>query len=50
MIDIIKAELDGVRKQREQAIAHLNALIGAEKVLEKLIAQAEKTEKETKKV
>lgn len=39
MTDLIKAELEKIRKQKEQTIAQLNALIGAEKVLEKLIAE-----------
>ena len=41
MIDMLKAELANVKKQKEQAVAQLNALIGAEKALEKVITQAE---------
>ena len=44
MIDKIKAELENTRKQKEQTIAQLNALIGAEKVLEKLIAEEDVAE------
>ena len=39
MIDKIKAELENIRKQKEQAVAQYNALMGAEQVLEKLIAE-----------
>ena len=39
MIDKIKAELEKIRKQKEQAVAQYNALMGAEQVLEKLIAE-----------
>lgn len=39
MIDKIKAELEKIRKQKEQVVAQYNALIGAEQVLEKLIAE-----------
>lgn len=49
MTDLIKAELENIRKQKEQTIAQLNALIGAEKVLEKVITQAETPEKGEKK-
>jgi len=40
MIDL-KSELEQVRKEKEQVVAHYNALLGAEKMLEKLIMQSE---------
>lgn len=39
MIEIVKAELEKIKQNKEQTIAQLNALIGAEKVLLKLIAE-----------
>ena len=39
MIDKIKSELENIRKQKTQAVAQYNALMGAEQVLEKLIAE-----------
>ena len=50
MIDLLKAELEQIKAQKMQILAHpimaqLNGLIGAEKVLEKLITQAETPEK-----
>lgn len=35
------SNLENIRKQKEQAVAQYNALMGAEQVLEKVIAQAE---------
>jgi len=33
------SNLENIRKQKEQAVAQYNALMGAEQVLEKLIAE-----------
>lgn len=43
MIDL-KSELEQVRKEKEQVVAHYNALLGAEKMLEKLIMQSNEGE------
>ena len=46
MIDIMKAKLEELAKQKEQLIANLNAVSGAEQVLRELIeAETEKVNK-----
>lgn len=38
----LKKRIKEIEKQKEQAIAHINALCGAEQVLQELLADAEK--------
>lgn len=44
MNDIITRKLNEIKKQKERAIANLNALTGAEQVLEQLIAEINRNE------
>lgn len=44
MTDLIKAELDKIRAQKDRAIATVNACIGAENALNAVLDQVEKSE------
>lgn len=46
MEQIIKARLEELAKQKEQAIAQLNAILGAEQELTTLLEEAAKTNDE----
>ena len=46
MIEQIKNKLKNLEQQKEQAIANVNAICGAEQVLQELLAEAEKEEGE----
>lgn len=42
MTEIITKKLDEIKKQKEQLMANLNALVGAEQVLQQLISEISK--------
>lgn len=42
MEEKIKSKLDELSKAKEQAVAHLNAIIGAEQALRELLSETEK--------
>lgn len=48
MTDIIKTKLEELAKQKEQAIANLNAILGAEQALNDILklSEVEKSENE----
>lgn len=46
MLDKIKSELEMIKKEKIQAIARYNAILGAESILLKIISEAEKGEAE----
>lgn len=44
MKEQIIAKLDELSKQKEQAVAQLNAILGAEQALQELLKEAEKND------